>query len=326
MVLVPVPGEVLQTEAFPRVILYEEMGEHLPVTSILDILGYASEGEFHAIRFAEKAVFEEIPMCRDEVLRGLEMCMGDSLAAEVVLCVLMAKIHQRDNMIGAFSVNFTRVDRRTAGVICRSLKTLIRTVVLELSLELLNGKELTPKKNEENEKLSVSPLQIPNGSLLIIDESSLNPGELTGKGIENVNILIQLIQAQQVTYDFGYTKLNFPTDLKIIVLSQGKSLLKLPLDISLQASSEEFTFPQENRMYIDACNQVTANLPESITKSAQEYFVLKRKEKKITIEDFHLLLTLTRYISQSHGESIALQRHWDHAVNIFTQLSSRSTH
>jgi Mini-chromosome maintenance replisome factor len=321
VVLVPVPGEQSQ-EIFPRVILYEEMGEHIIVTSILDMIGIANCGEFHTVKFVDKLVFEEIPLCRDEVLRGLEICMGDSLAAEVMLYVLLSKVHERSSLIGAFSVNFTNVNVN-ADKIIKSISKLIRTVTLPLSLEFLNTAGLTPTKNHGTEKLSSSPIQIPDHSLLIIDETKLSQGTLTAKGIENVNILIQLLQSQQLTYDFEYIKINYPTNIKIIALSQGASILKLPINMNICESKEEYEFRPENKMYVEACSELVVNLTPEITNAAQEHFVNQRKDNKITVEELHLLLTLTRYNAQSYGQTTAQMRHWESALDIFNKLSER---
>ena len=322
IVLVSVPGELVQ-EDFPRVILYEEMGEHVIIASILDVIGHYTNGEFHAIKFSDTIIFEQIPQRREEVLQGLELCIGDSLAAEITLYLLLSKIHERSALIGTLAINFTNLEETKS--IINSLAKIIRTVVLPLSLSVLNTEDFIPKKNID-EKLSKSLLQIPNGSLLIIDETKLTPGSLTSKGIENFNTLVQLVQSQQLSYDFGYSKLNFPTDLKILVLSQGKSLIKPSIIINLSNSFQEFEFSLEDKLYIQACSEIFVSLPEEITTVAQEFFVNQRKDNNITVENLHLLLTLTRYCAQSFGQTTAERKHWDHAVSLFSQLNYRNKH
>lgn len=319
---VPVPGESenFMENQVPRVILYEEMGEHLLVSSILDMIGVVANEEFHAIRFVEHNKPLVAPHCRNEVLRGLELCIGNSLAAEVCLCVLMSKIQQRAHLIGTFSVNFTGLTRESALNICNSLKTLTRTVVLPLSLDYLNSQNFSPQKSQETEKLTPSPLQIPENSLLILNETELGTGQLSSKGIENVNILMQLIQSQQLTYDFGYTKINFPTDLQIIVLSEGKSLLKLPISLPISSPNEYFKFSEAEKAYISVSCRSPTSIPEEITKVAQDFFVSKRKDNKITVDELHFLLTLCRSISQSYLESTVTEQHWAHAVHIFSEF------
>ena len=325
IILAPIPGDSEIHQNFPRVILYEEMGEHLIISSVLNMIGIIESGEFHVIAFENGIIYEEIPQCRDQILRGLEICMGDSTAAELMLYVLLSKIHERSALIGALSFNFTNIRNESdSKIIYNSLKRLLRTVILPISLEFLNTQNLTPTKNFDNDRLEHLVLQIPNGTLLILDETILNSGNLTQKGVENLNILMQLIQSQQLTYDFGYTKLNFPTDIKIIALSQGKSLLKMQNSLKLLGNIQEFEFTSDDKLYVEACSQLTVSLPTEVTEIAQAYFVSKRKEKAISIEHLHLLLVLTRYITQSYGEKIAEKKHWDQAISLFTKIFDKN--
>lgn len=322
VVCVSVPGEGVEVE-MPRVVFYNEMGEHLVVTSVVDVVGIALNGEFHVVDFARSRLGEADCAWRESVLRGLEMCIGDSFAAELLLYNLLSKIQERSSLIGNLCLNFTNASSKSDTII-KSLKTLTRTVCLQLSIEFLNTQDLTPRKNLETERLSQSPLQIPNNTLLILDETKLSQGTLTPKGLENVNVLLQLIQSQSLSYDFGYSKINFPTDLKIVVLSQGRSFLKIPTICSLLSPINEYFFSDEDRSYISFYSDFSVSLPDEITKAAQEYFVSKRKDNKITVEDLHQLLLLTRYTAQSYGVLQVQPNHWSHAISLSTQLNERA--
>ncbi|OMJ79054.1 hypothetical protein SteCoe_20999 [Stentor coeruleus] len=322
VVCVPVPGEGLEVE-MPRVVFYNEMGEHLVVTSVVDLIGIALNGEFHVVDIARNRQFQADCTWRESVLRGLEMCIGDSLAAELLLYNLLSKIQERSSLIGNLCLNFTNVSSKSETII-KSLKTLTRAVCIQLTLDFLNTQDLTPRKNLETERLSQSPLQIPNNTLLILDETKLSQGTLTPKGLENVNVLLQLVQSQSLSYDFGYSKINFPTDLKIIVLSQGRSFLKIPTSCSLLSPINEYIFTDEDRSYVSFYADFAVSLPDELTKTAQEYFVSKRKDNKITVEDLHQLLLLTRYTAQSHGILQAQPSHWSHAISLSTQLIERA--
>jgi hypothetical protein len=53
----------------------------------------------------------------------------------------------------------------------------------------------------------------------------LEPGQLDTKGVHNVAALGTLISQQKLDYDFQFYKLEFQTNIPVLVLSEGKSLL-----------------------------------------------------------------------------------------------------
>ena len=62
-----------------------------------------------------------------------------------------------------------------------------QAVVMNLSRELLNERLMSPLKNYETEELVHSRLSLPNGTLLIIDETKLTPGQLNEIGTKNIS-------------------------------------------------------------------------------------------------------------------------------------------
>lgn len=68
-------------------------------------------------------------------------------------------------------------------------------------------------------------LQLPKNFHLVIDETLLTPGKLESKGIANLSSLKTLIDWQKVDYDFQFHKLEQFTNIPVLILSEGKSLL-----------------------------------------------------------------------------------------------------
>ena len=63
---------------------------------------------------------------------------------------------------------------------------------MNLSRELLNERLMSPLKNYETEELVHSRLSVPNGTLLIIDETKLTPGQLNEIGTKNISKFIKI--------------------------------------------------------------------------------------------------------------------------------------
>lgn len=316
--VVGIPGENFPYVP-PQVYFYNEMGEKLTLTSIIDVLGIAINSEFHVIAFTPSIpLLNPIPTRRDSILRGLEICTGSPLVSELLFYLLISSIQERSTLLGALPINLMNVT--SIDSLKSSLQSLTRLVCLEFSLSFMNNSSLTPTKDPETERLEPSFLQVPNNTLVIIDETKMAPGTLTAKGLNNLDVLMQAIHSQSLVYNFGFSQINFPTDLRFLVCSTGKSMLKISTAISIDRLNS-YEFCEEDRIYLESCTQIIVTLPESLIKIAQDYFVNKRKENKITPEDFHLILLFTRYTTQSHNTQISTQSHWENALSLFSQLS-----
>ena len=63
---------------------------------------------------------------------------------------------------------------------------------------------LQPRKDYEKNIMEPSLLQLPRNTHchLTVDETKLEPGKIEGLGLPNIKALAELIEQQQVTYDF----------------------------------------------------------------------------------------------------------------------------
>lgn len=312
-----VPGEPA-IDFIPRVYFYTDTSDQFPVTNIIDVIGISLNSEFHVIcQFPVQApVFP--PSSRDSILRGLDFSLGSRLTSELLFYMLISSIQERSTLVGNLPINLK--DLTSCDILYCTLKSLIRTVKLDLSLSTLNNSSLTPVKDPETEKLSPSVLQMPGSTLLLIDETKMTQGPLTGKGIENLDVLMQLIHSQTLVYDFAFSKISFPTDIRVLVCSTGKTMLKVNTVVSVDKVNP-YEFSEVDRKYIETCNKVKVALPDSVVKTAQEFFIQMRKEKKISPEDFHLILLLARLCAQSYLEEEVSIAHWENAVSLHSELS-----
>ena len=94
-----------------------------------------------------------------------------------------------------------------------------------LSIDSLNKSNLIPNKDYNKDRLITGMLQLPNNFSLILDETVLNAGELAPKGLLNINSLKDIIRWQKINYDFSYHQQEFQTNMRILILSETKSIL-----------------------------------------------------------------------------------------------------
>ena len=97
--------------------------------------------------------------------------------------------------------------------------------LFELTVDNLNKSNLIPNKDYSKNKLITGMLQLPDNFHLIVDETALNTGELNAKGLMNFNSIKDIVTYQKLNYDFNYHHQEFPTNIRVLILSQTKSIL-----------------------------------------------------------------------------------------------------
>ena len=104
-----------------------------------------------------------------------------------------------------------------------------KSYMFPLSIDSLNKSNLIPNKDYNKDRLITGMLQLPNNFSLILDETVLNAGELTPKGLLNINSLKDIIRWQKINYDFSYHQQEFQTNMRILILSETKSILPVSI-------------------------------------------------------------------------------------------------
>lgn len=183
---------------------------------------------------------------RKELHAVLSLCLfGDELAAEYLICCLVSRIYSRQEILtlGSLSVGFSNLPPPSAHPDMRKYmqflydlmsRLVTHSVYLPMSLSNLNGRSFVPKKDHVSNKLVSGQLQLAAETLLFVDETLLETGKLEEGGLVNLKSLNELIKWQQVKYDFEYHSMEVNTDMKIVVFSEGKSLLPLNFRLRLE--------------------------------------------------------------------------------------------
>ncbi|NP_001140196.1 uncharacterized protein LOC100286771 [Bombyx mori] len=139
-----------------------------------------------------------------------------------------------------------------------------------------------------------------------------------------------MIMTQKVEYDFKYYKMEFDSDISVLILSEGKSLLPSDYHVPLkpeESSLEIFDAIVEAATYYlkeDLMNMIRAYLTNlklvkySITEDLQfvenDFIDMRSKsssDNPVTADDLHRLLVLARLVSLSRGHDTLSKECWD---------------
>lgn len=263
---------------------------------------------------------------REGLLSHLTSVLGnDGVAAQFLLLHLLSQVHARVDgiAVGKFSLNFTNFSKETASVFGSRLSLTMKELLpftqqIPLTIEYLNSALLAPKKDYQANKLVSGVLQLAEGSHLTIDETQLQAGTLNPTGIENARSLKNLTELQQVEYDFQYYKMEMTADVQLLVLSEGKSNI-LPADLVLpfqpsSTGSEEIldkAMVQTWRWYLATLRSQSHSISPEMQKVVEEDLVAARQaDRSLASQDFSRLLTMSRLVSLSFGETSLSMEHW----------------
>ncbi|GAB2288319.1 Mini-chromosome maintenance complex-binding protein, variant 2 [Dionaea muscipula] len=272
---------------------------------------------------------------RQSLLDHLTSILGkDVVAAQFLLLHLLSQVHTRVDTVavGKLSLNLTCFSKETASVFGIHLSTALKELLpfthyIPLTVEYLNTSSLGPKKDYQTNRLVSGLLQLAQGSHLTFDETQLQSGTLDQIGVHNAGLLKNLIQLQQVEYDFQYYKLEMGADVQLLVLSEGKSNI-LPADLvlpfqptstgTLETVSAEAL--QAWRWYLATLRSFPHSLSPEMQKIVEQDLVAARQaDRSLNCEDLSRLLTMAQLMSLSFGETCLSMEHWQ-SVNELERL------
>jgi len=242
-----------------------------------------------------------LPAVRARVVKSLSNALlGDTLAAEYILCHMLSRVYHRAHgvPVGKLSLAITGLPPTSAvgtsatqdlvGV----LQTLLPAVAyVPMSVKHLSAKLLAPKKDYDTEMLHTGDLQMTPSTQVLCDETAMVAGKLNETGLKNLHCLQQLATFQHLLFDFSFYQMEFPTDVPVLVTSQGKPLmttdivLKLCPDAptaaavraELQANPDTEDMVQLCRIYMGLARATDVGLSDDLCKVAEEKFVQARQ-------------------------------------------------
>ncbi|KAM3960708.1 mini-chromosome maintenance complex-binding protein [Aphomia sociella] len=286
----------------------------------------------------QSVVLKEASIAREHLVKALtELLLGDLLAAEYLICHLIASVYMRQDTLtlGQFCLNISNLPTEKYPNYAKQLYDIIKQFVtksyyLPLTIENMNTFALLPKKDYECNRLTSGVLQLTDHTHLVLDETKMEQGTLDATGVGNITALGNMIQNQRVEYDFKFYKMEFDSDIPVLILSEGKSLLPSDYHVSLkpeQSSLEIFDAIVEAatyylkeeimnviRSYITSLKLVKYSISEDLQFVEDDFIEMRRKsdsEDSVSADDLHRLLVLARLVSLSRGHDTLSKECWD---------------
>jgi DNA polymerase III psi subunit len=250
---------------------------------------------------------------------------GNEIAAEALLMACMSMAEREvltseggaktwapiktpsNTSLGCASLNLILSSQESCNQTSNRLQQVLAQILPVVGLVTLNRETLgttvvSPAKDESSGRLVQSPLQLPKGSALIIDESMLIQGRIEARAEETLRALHNLTHSHSVPYRFeGMMNYNFEADYRLVVLSKatttttGSKLLpclltmKLSEDIVTEDEPEELMSVKDCeriRTYLahcrcnmdDAEEMMNVPLSKNLLEQAQNYFIEQRAD------------------------------------------------
>ncbi|KAG6577888.1 Conserved membrane protein [Phytophthora cinnamomi] len=285
---------------------------------------------------------------RQQVIGYLSKAVrGDTLAAEYLLLGLLSHVYSRadpSTPLGNLSLNLSLDKSSTEGQkssfisqVQQTLKSLMPMVArVDLSLKELNSTKFMPHKDYEREVLVSGVLQVANGTTMLVNETALTAGQLNDQGVKNIAALQSLIDKMLLPYDFHYYNMDFPQDVAVVTVSEGKSILPVTVAVPIVAAdisaAEEQTasLPQEQvlecfRVFLSVLRSFVVTIGNEEAEMAEKHYVECRKsQQKVALEDLHRWLRLARLVALSRGEGQISKNSWDAMLTLENQRLARS--
>lgn len=287
-------------------------------------------------------ILQQVADVRGELVSLLTQVMcGDSLAAEYMLLHLISSVYNWTGImpVGKFTLNISGCP--SSNSLPQEMHKLVEQLVpkchfLSMTLNNMNTLNFVPKKDYTANRLKSSVLQLSQGTNIIVDETALQAGQLNATGVKNVTALANVISWQKLEYDFNYYKAEFTTNLLVLILSEGKSML--PADCHVVLRPHEGCQHIERalsrispatiecmRAFLGVARLADYSLSPEMQEILQDDFVKSRQENhsNMTAEDFHLLLLLSRLMSLSHGQNTLTTEMWSHVKQMEAERRAR---
>ena len=163
---------------------------------------------------------------RKDIIGSLSSALnGDSLAAEYCLLNAISRVVGRhdDTVLGAVplvlglpSTLATFKDQIRTSLVETLQAFMPRVVHIHADLNTLNNVHFRPIKDYQKNMLFPSPLQVGEGTALIIDETNMSEGSLSSEGLQSVQALSDVFQRQLLKAKFEYCDVAIHTDCPVI--------------------------------------------------------------------------------------------------------------
>ncbi|KAJ1963310.1 hypothetical protein GGI12_002127 [Dipsacomyces acuminosporus] len=288
---------------------------------------------------------------------------GDDLAAHYLLLHLLSStVNIQGSKVGKFSLNligfpsglqteehghsgFTLTNPAPKRVSDALAQFVPRSVELPFDLKLLNGTAFVP--NAESGDLQAGALQLAGGTEVVCDETSLHEGTLDQKGVRNLHALQTVILDQAVAYQYPFQPIEMDTNLRVLVLSTGKSILQNDCDLYLADPAASFLadvqqgketpmqpldpmHTEQIRQYLELTRDLEFSIPKDVSDAISDEYASSRRRahadggKMMTQAELGLTITVARLVSISKGEKELSLASWKQASDLERRRAERN--
>jgi hypothetical protein len=105
--------------------------------------------------------------------------------------------------------------------------------LLPVTLPELNAGHWAPRKDHASGRLARGRMQLAAGTVAVLDEGGLAAGRLAETGVASLRAIEQVLREQQLPCDFEFYTGAFAVDLPLVVVGEGRSLLKQAIELEL---------------------------------------------------------------------------------------------
>lgn len=276
----------------------------------------------------------------------LTQCLfEDKMAADYLLCHLISTVYLRNEIesLGHFSLNLSNIPAEVLPSYTKGLYEIIELLLpashyFPMTLENMNTMQFVPKKDYTTNKLTSGLLQLAPHTHLLLDETKLHTGKLESSGVEAVQSIAHLIETQKLKYDFQFYQLEFDSDVPVLVLSEGRSMLPAkfcyPLIPDVDAvkmieqtlkAGKHFIQPKltEMRKFLTQQRIQEFDMKNFDPEVIQNDFIQMRKDGVASADDLHSLLVLARLLGLSRGKNSMDRDCWEYAKQLEQERKSR---
>ncbi|RLN65277.1 hypothetical protein BBJ28_00003454 [Nothophytophthora sp. Chile5] len=243
----------------------------------------------------------DIAVMRKQLVDYLKQAVrGDTLAAEYLLLTLLSHVYARadpSTPLGNLSLNLElekslEAEEKSAFVarLNNTLESLMPMVArVDLSLKELNSTKFMPHKDYDREVLLGGVLQVANGTTMLVNETALAAGQLNGQGVKNIGALQSLVEKMLLPYDFQFYNMDFPQDVAVVTVSEGKSILPVNVAVSLAAidtvAEMALSTPTEQllecfRVFLSVLRSFAVTIGNEEAEMAEKHYVECRKSQQ----------------------------------------------
>ncbi|KAF1336146.1 Camkk/camkk-meta protein kinase, partial [Globisporangium splendens] len=306
----------------------------------------ASRRAFCATTWTSHGYEGEIGTMRQRLIDYLaEALSGDVVTAEYLLLCLLSRVYSRADQttpLGNLSLNITlstTLNEAQVNAYVEQLETVIHSLVpvatsVDLGLKTLNETKFMPHKDYDNDAMRGGALQVPQGTVLLVKETSLSAGQLNDQGVKNVGALQALVEKMVLPYDFQFYSMEFPQDVAVVSVSEGKSILPVTASIALKpgttgsprSRAEVPTGLLESfRVYLGVLRTWSVTIGNEQAEIAEKHYVACRQaQQEVSLDDLHRWLRIARLVALSEGEDVVSRAAWDHMLALERKRQSRA--